>query len=202
MTLKEGSDPNDATIIVEAPASLPGGYVFDVEHNGHVFPVAVPDGGVLEGQTFQSELPLPQPIAPPSIDDNIVVVPVDYVIPMPDEVPQEQRSDVPISRTTRFVVNNPDGTQTTTEETVHSDGTVVRTSITQSIANTNTASNQLTSEQETGAQPKVTYAHVPEGAWRTPLCECHNTGRYIIKVAIELIYLLLCIADVISCIAC
>jgi hypothetical protein len=113
MTLKEGSDPSDATIIVEAPASLPGGYVFDVESNGNVFPVVVPEGGVSEGQTFQSELPLPQPIAPPSVDDNVVAVPVDYVIPMPVEVAQEHRSDVPISTTTRFVVNNPDGTQTT-----------------------------------------------------------------------------------------
>jgi hypothetical protein len=58
MTLKEGSVPSDASVCVEAPADLPGGYVLDVERNGLVFPVIIPEGGVLEGQTFQAELPL------------------------------------------------------------------------------------------------------------------------------------------------
>lgn len=179
MTLKEESVPttNDTIVSIEAPASLPGGYVLDVECNGEVFPVIVPDDGVRVGQTFEAE-PLPRPIAPPPIgeNDNVIAVPVDCVIPMPVETAQNLQSDTPISTTTKFTVTNPDGTETTTEETVHVDGTVVRTTITQSLVNsTGTIEQQL----QTNAQPKpkVTYVHVPEGAWRTPLCECCNAGK-------------------------
>lgn len=174
MTLKEGSVPSDASVRVEAPADLPGGYVLDVERNGLVFPVIIPEGGVLEGQTFQAELPLPQPIAPPSTDETVIVIPDDCVIPVPVQTPPELLSETPITSTTKFVVTNPDGTRTTTEETVHLDGTVVRTSITQSIGNTLNAAEQVTDAR---ARTKVTYAHVQEGAWRTPLCECCNSGK-------------------------
>ena len=172
MTLKEGTAPRDATISIEAPSSLPGGYVLDVESGGQIFPVAIPEGGVVQGQTIQTELPLPQPIAPPAMDENVVVIPSDCVFPIPVQTSTEVQSDTPISTTTKVTVTNPDGTQTTTEETLHADGTIVTKSITQSLVNTENVTCQQVS-----ARPKVALAHVPEGAWRTQLCECCNAGK-------------------------
>ena len=157
MTLKEGSVPttNDTIVSIEAPASLPGGYVLDVECNGEVFPVTVPDDGVRVGQTFEAE-PLPRPIAPPPIgeNDNVIAVPIDCVIPMPVETAQNLQSDTPISTTTKFTVTNPYGTETTTGETVHVDGTMVRTTITQSLVNSTGTIEQQQQQQQTNAQPK------------------------------------------------
>ena len=173
MTLKEGAIPSDATISVQAPSSLPGGYVLDVECDGQVIPVPIPEGGVFEGEVFQTELPLPQPIAPPSSADDIVVIPDDCVIPVPVETPlQSSLSPTPVSTTTKTTVTNPDGTQITTEETVHMDGTVVRKSITQQIG-----SSINGTDQQSHTHSEITYATVPEGQWRTPLWACCHGGK-------------------------
>eukprot|EP01083_Nonionella_stella_P105737 304336_1 len=42
---------------VRAPATLPEGYTFEVEINGHTFPVKVPVGGVEEDQVFNVPFP-------------------------------------------------------------------------------------------------------------------------------------------------
>lgn len=166
MTLKDDSQPGDTAVIVEAPMTLAGGYLLDVEHNGRVFPVAVPEGGVNQGQTFQVALPLPQPSAPPPDEENLVVIPDNFVVP-------EVQSEVFISKTTKLVIRNPDGTQSITEETVYSDGTVVKTSVTQSLAESGLLQASVqSSNQQTAVQRKGVYADVPMGPWRYPLCKC------------------------------
>jgi hypothetical protein len=45
--------PGAVTMVpVHAPSNLPGNYTFDAVHDGVVFPVTVPQGGVKAGQTF------------------------------------------------------------------------------------------------------------------------------------------------------
>lgn len=58
--LKKGSRKGEASlqpgattmVPVRAPSNLPGNYTFDAVHEGVVFPVTVPAGGVKAGQTF------------------------------------------------------------------------------------------------------------------------------------------------------
>lgn len=128
---------------------------------------------MVEGEIFQTELPLPQPIAPPSNEDDIVVIPDTCVIPVPVETPlQSSLSPTPVSTTTKTTVTSPDGTQITTEETVHIDGTIVRKSITQQIV-----SSINGADQQSHIHSEVTYATVPEGKWQSPLCACCNGGK-------------------------
>jgi hypothetical protein len=59
--------PGATTMVpVCAPSNLPGNYTFDAVHEGVVFPVTVPAGGVKAGQTFMVPFaPSPESLAVP-----------------------------------------------------------------------------------------------------------------------------------------
>ncbi|KAL3805557.1 hypothetical protein HJC23_005801, partial [Cyclotella cryptica] len=163
---EEGYDRGDITVCVEAPMTLAEGYLMDVEHNGQVFPVTVPGGGVNQGQTFQVQLPLPEPSAPPHDEENLAVISDNFVIP-------QVLSETPISTTTKLVIRNADGTQSVAEETVYSDGTVVKTSVTKSLADSGLfQASRKSPNRQSAAERQVLYADVPMGPWRYPLCQC------------------------------
>jgi Cys-rich protein (TIGR01571 family) len=58
---------------VTSPSNLREGYTFDAIHNGRIFPVTVPPGGVKSGQTFQV------PFVPNNNNNNVVEVEVEAI---------------------------------------------------------------------------------------------------------------------------
>lgn len=139
------------TVRVVAPATLSAGYTFDAVVDGKTISVTVPSGGVGEGETFDAII-----ASPAAYDPEIAVVP----IPLDESLIA--------STTTKTVVRNADGTQTVTEETVHSDG---RTSKTVST---------ITDGPSVVGVPMVASAtknaaDVPTGKWRHDMFACFDT---------------------------
>ncbi|KAL7528389.1 hypothetical protein ACHAWF_002544 [Thalassiosira exigua] len=137
MTITEEATPE--TVKVVAPSTLNEGYEFDVTVDGATHRVAVPPGGVTEGETFDA-IVRPSPLTDPEI---AVVAEAEPVAP---------------STTTKAVVDNPDGTQTQTEETVYADG--------------RTTKAVTTIAAGAAAAPAKALADAPSGAWRHDLFSC------------------------------
>jgi Cys-rich protein (TIGR01571 family) len=72
--------PSNQMVEVTAPSALMGGYTFDAVHDGQVFTVTIPEGGVKAGETFLV------PFHPDQ--DNIMIVNAEPVLPSnaPSEV--------------------------------------------------------------------------------------------------------------------
>jgi Cys-rich protein (TIGR01571 family) len=81
------------TVDVIAPSSLDGGYIFDAVHNGQVFPVAVPEGGVKAGETFTVPFQPHYNAEGDENDDNMIIVEATEVTPMfvPSSNSQQQQ---------------------------------------------------------------------------------------------------------------
>ena len=167
---KDETPPTETTVVVVAPSNLHEGYTFDVTHNGRTFSVTVPEGGVVAGQTFNAIVPPPEPSAPP-LDGEDAYIPAEItpVIAEAIAIPADD-GGVPVSTTTKTVVNNPDGSQSITEATVYHDGGVTKSSTTRPaslVASTLTAStsNTIDHHQQQQQQQRV-FADVPTGKWR------------------------------------
>lgn len=151
MTIKE-----DTTVTVIAPATLNEGYTFDVTVDGKTLTVVVPPGGVKEGQTFDATVTDPSS-NPPAENPEVAVVAV------PDD-------DKVISTTSKTVVNNPDGSQTVTEETTNP----VDGSVTKSVTTIPASASVETGVPQDPASAVVSNqkASVPTGAWRHDIFSC------------------------------
>jgi Cys-rich protein (TIGR01571 family) len=73
------SAPVETTVDVIAPSSLREGYTFDAVHQGQVFTVRVPKGGVKAGQTFSV------PFVPIVDDDDEDIIIYAQAVPVPSE---------------------------------------------------------------------------------------------------------------------
>mmetsp|Transcript_5819 Transcript_5819/g.14554 ORF Transcript_5819/g.14554 Transcript_5819/m.14554 type:complete len:299 (-) Transcript_5819:304-1200(-) len=136
------------TMQVVAPATLNEGYTFDVDTvDGRTLAVTVPSGGVKEGQTFDAIVADP-PLNPPVESPAIVAVPVDD-------------SQKMISTTSKTIVNNPDGSQTVTEETSFPDGRVTKT--------VTTVAASFVEDASSPPPPAVI-----TGAWRHDIFSCFD----------------------------
>mmetsp|Transcript_119621 Transcript_119621/g.343626 ORF Transcript_119621/g.343626 Transcript_119621/m.343626 type:complete len:294 (+) Transcript_119621:59-940(+) len=72
------SQPKPTTCTVFAPATLSAGYTFPARVDGIDFVVTVPDGGAMEGQSFQ--VPYPSTVgASPSAEQPTAVTPLELV---------------------------------------------------------------------------------------------------------------------------
>lgn len=151
-------DPEQVRVV--APSTLNAGYTFQVDLNGRPLTVKVPEGGVKEGQTFDAEV-IPSDDDVPATNPDFVAA-ADPEIAVAEAVPVGGPVGGPI--VTKTVVNNPDGTQTVTEETRYPDGRITTTTT------TTLASNQTATTPT--AQAEFT---VPTGKWRYDLFSCCDT---------------------------
>lgn len=151
------------TVTVIAPATLNEGYTFDVTVDGKSFAVVVPPGGVNEGQTFEAIVVDPA-LNPPAKNPEIVV----EAVPESEEI---------VSTTSKTIVNNPDGSQTITEETFNPDGSVTKTVTTVAAGSVETGiipqATALSSHTKASRTPAIANT-VPTGAWRYDICSCFD----------------------------
>lgn len=149
----------EETVKVLAPSNLSEGYVLDVTVDGKTFAVTVPPGGVKEGDYFDGIIASPSASTP--LEDPEIMIPASSAVAA---VPITGDAAIATSKT---IVQNPDGTQTVTEETTHPDGTTTKTVT--SIAAASAAGPLKPSSQ--AATPGAT-VEAPTGAWRHGLFEC------------------------------
>ncbi|KAL3932982.1 MAG: hypothetical protein SGARI_003821 [Bacillariaceae sp.] len=90
---QQQSARNATLVDIVAPSDLGEGYTFDAVHDGRVFPVSVPKGGVKAGQTFQA------PFAPreTAIYAEAVAVATE-VTPLTEAVPTGAGASYPMGR--------------------------------------------------------------------------------------------------------
>lgn len=172
MTVK---DPEHVRVI--APSNLNAGYTFNVTtEDGRTLNVRVPLGGVVEGEPFNAEVVMNN--NDDGDDDDAPAINPDYasaaVVASSAPVAVTAEPVAPATTTTmptitKTVVNNPNGTQTVTEETRYPDGRITTTTTT--IATPNTPASTAGG----GGAAVVAPFTVPTGAWRTQLFSCFDS---------------------------
>jgi hypothetical protein len=160
MTVK---DPEQVRVI--APSNLNAGYTFDVTtEDGRTLNVRVPIGGVVKGEPFNAEVVANNDgdndattLFPPAMNPEYAPAAVASA-----SAPAVVTTAEPVAlpTITKTVVNNPNGTQTVTEETRYPDGRITTTTTTSAAANATTTVAPFT---------------VPTGAWRTQLFSCFDS---------------------------
>jgi Cys-rich protein (TIGR01571 family) len=165
MTVK---DPDQVRVV--APSNLNAGYTFDVTtEDGRTLNVRVPVGGVVKGEPFDAEVVIDDATTPfpPAMNPEYATAAVETAEP------------VGLPTITKTVVNNPNGTQTVTEETRYPDGRITTTTTTTAAATAATAASTLAAGGGATSPNATTTTTapftVPTGAWRTQLFSCFDT---------------------------
>lgn len=158
MTVK---DPEQVRVV--APSTLNAGYTFQVEVDGRDLTVKVPDGGVEEGQSFVAQVVSSSLTGSSATNPDFVSAAEPEVAVAAEAVPVSAAAAGPTI--TKTVIDNPDGTQTVSEETHYPDGRVTTTT-------TKVAGPAAAATVATASTPEFS---VPTGAWRHQLCSCFDT---------------------------
>ena len=163
MTVK---DPEQVRVI--APSNLNAGYTFNVTNeDGRTLNVRVPTGGVVKGEPFNAEVVINNDdggdttLFPPAMNPEFAPAAAAAVV---------TAEPVALPTITKTVVNNPNGTQTVTEETRYPDGRITTTATTSAAASA--GGGATTTANATSTVAPFT---VPTGQWRKKLFSCFDS---------------------------
>ncbi|OEU07584.1 hypothetical protein FRACYDRAFT_251005 [Fragilariopsis cylindrus CCMP1102] len=138
--------PSPPMVEVTSPSNLREGYTFDALHNGQIFSVIVPSGGVKSGQTFQV------PFVPNNNNNNVVQVEEVEAVAVPYD---DQFNNSSSDETTPMLPPVP--TSSSQQQYQHQ----------QQHTSSNNNNNNCVF---------IPTDNVPLGVWSTELCDCCAEG--------------------------